>query len=178
MNPLDRKEAEARLAEMEKQIEELRTIINAPVEKAALINLSNKYYVLYGEAGTGKFCSSMFLIEDDFLENDATSALFESEEQAGAYGKAFATMAELRRQPGTITPSERRSGTETNWTICPVLNSSDQVTSVGVDYRVSKQSAMSCISPTFKTRDHVVAAIARIGQENLAHMFKTFHHSK
>ena len=180
MSKLDRKAAEARLAKMEKQIEELRAIINAPVEEEALINLSgDRYYVLFGRFNNGTFHTAEYNTEDREPVNEP-AALFESEEQALAYGKAFATLAELRRQPGTITPFDRSfDDNDLNWVIIPKLSSDgDCVVSVKTDYWPSKVNAMSCISPVFKSNQLAWDAISRVGSAPLAHMFKTLHHAE
>lgn len=180
MNNLDRDAAELRLKEMEKQIEELRTMLNKSVDGSALINLSGgDYYVLFGRGGCGTFEPQIYADVDLFTVKGEWYALFEDEAQAGAYGKAFAILAELRRQPGTITPVDRSFGDDgTNWVIIPKLSDDNRVSSVDLDYWNSKVNAMSCISPVFKSRELAEAAIARIGPATLAQMFKTFHHDE
>ena len=179
MNNLDRKEAELRLAEMEKQIEELRAMINKPDSEPSLITVSDKFYVLYGRGISGTFRASECHISDGLSEIDSLAAIFETEEQGNAYGVAIATLAELRRQPGTITPFDRGAGDDDkNWVIIPELSDDDRVSTVRVVYWNTKVNAMACISPVFRSRELAEAAIARIGPATLAQMFKTFHHDE
>ena len=153
------------ISEAQKQAEELQKQINEPEKPNALLErveagVGNSYYtvtgynsVAYNQSNTDK--------EETYKGNS-----FTTQEQAENYRKAFETFLELRRCTGTVK----------------VKNNVEQYT-IGLEYDLSictrsyrgLDSKGECLSPCFSTGTAALNAIETVGEENILHMFKTFH---
>lgn len=85
---------------------------------------------------------------------------------SGNYYKAFKTFILLRQQEGSEPPKDGEQ-----W--CIVCNSS--TVELYVSSFIHQDNKINRLIPSFKTVEYAQKAINFVGEENIIHMFKTFH---
>lgn len=85
------------------------------------------------------------------------------------YGKAFGTLLDLQTMDGTTKPGDDT----TQYVICVGYRNGTQA--ICVDTWWSDANKLNQLSPCFKTEYLALAAIQKIGEDRLMHMFKTLH---
>lgn len=169
-----KEQALQRLSDLEAELDELRKIIAAPDTPKPPPSLLwapalNEDYFQIGSGGFGALVTQGNNMGDVTTgEYGGRGNIFPTRALANAYAKAFNTFLLLRHQPGTEPASD-----EYDQYFIRLRSGGDgaQVDPIGCkDYKMTE------MSPCFSTHAMAQAAITAVGEDNILHMFRTFHH--
>jgi hypothetical protein len=159
------------MKEMQEQLKKLQEVIEAPEEKTSLLQVP--------EAGSGdKYGIIGNIIMDELAgitryahskrDREYTHGnVFQTQELAEEYAKAIDTMLLLRHQKGSVPVKDTEQYT---------IEEDDD--SLVVESWTCVFNKTRVISPCFETEEDALNAIQNVGEDNIKHMFATFHHTK
>lgn len=109
------------------------------------------------------------ILDPDWLKGGVMSAHQFVPCPSFEYRKAVYTLIELRTMDGTTKPED----VVTQYVVC--VGYHNHMLVIEVDTWFSEDNKLNQISPCFRTEDQALAAIQKIGEDRLMHMFKTLH---
>ena len=168
---------ETQIANIEKQMLELKASLDhlkqtkekEDSQSNSLLYISNDkdvYFIAGYAQWTKEDCIDCIFMDKADLDNCHSNDgnLFPTEQIAKDYAKALNTMLLLRRCEGTIPVTSSRQY------VIRYINDEVWVDSFN-DFRAK----IELICPCFDTKENAELAIKKIGEDNILHMFKTFH---
>lgn len=153
----------ARIAEMEKELAELKNLATAQDKPKSLI-----------KNDVGSETDSWFItVSGDKAYVDFTSnmgaMIFSDVNQVKRYAEAFTTFIKLRKQPGSEAVDSSNTP-RAQWVIRMSGSNTLEVASFGASYR--KMTEISCC---FNSKESAIKAMDTVGAENILQMFRNFH---
>jgi len=171
MNNTTKQQALDKIKQLQEEMKKLEQIVNAPEEVGSLLykNARNSYepdYSISWSASTGLFHT--FNVDKCMRNPPKASTTFQSQELTDNYAKAFNTFLALRHCEGSEPAVDKKE----QWCIrVDCFSLKPDVCVYGMEY-----AKITELSPMFSSEEYARAAIDCVGEKNIIHMFKTFHH--
>ena len=171
---LSKEEAKKKIEQLEKEVANLQKIVDGHTRNSNISIQDDAWELSSDDCFCGQLIPGDKIQYGSFLDVTKPLAIFESREQAAAYGDAIVTLCQLRRMPNTLSHMPSAEGRV--YTIVVEFDYQKYDYDVRIEWWTKWDLIMSMISPAFLTKEDAEYAIGVIGSDRLVHMFKTFHH--